>query len=822
MNELSRSSRTRSSAVLAVCTSLVALVSLVAAAPAAAERGGASGATTAALSTAMGRIDAGAASSCAVRAAGWAFCWGDDQLGQIANGPGQNDSNVPSRVAPLAGDELAFVQLSVGGSHVCGIADRFRAGTTERVVVCWGSNLSGQALGAGSQYDFAESYADPPVGEQWTAISSGLSFTCALTSAGKVFCWGANGTGQLGQGDTGNRTAPTLVALPNDAVATKIAAGQGHACVVTDVASLICWGAGNQGQLGNGGLDNVGDDELLTAGNAVIALPGGRTATAVATGNDHTCVVMNDGAVTCWGFAGQGRLGDGANTGIVVSPPAPIALPSGSTALAIAAGGSHSCALLSDSAVSCWGGNADGKIGIGTDVDQRTPGPRVELPDGQAARSITTGDSHTCVLTSGDDPVCWGSNVNGRSGYATPDFIGDDETPAEQGIIDVQYPTTVYTALTPQRLLDTRPGTTVGYTGAKPGAGSTVEVAIPAAVSPRGLTFIGAVVLNVTATDTAGPGFVTAYPPDGPRPLASSLNHVRAGQTIPNLVTVPVSADGTVALYTSSGTHLVADLVGVYTQSGGSTAGRLQLAPTPTRIYDTRPATLVGHTGAKPAAGTTLVIPIRGTAPVPATGVGAAVVNVTVTETEQAGFLTVWPEGPQPLASNVNYDRSGQSIANQVIVPIGADGAIRLFTLSPTHVVIDVVGWYTDASAPTLASGLFVPTTPYRHLDTRPNAKLPANGSVTVDMVGVGHITGAGVSAVVTNLTATEPASPSFLAMYSAGLATPPLISNVNVDTAGLTIANQAISAVDFPAGRVRVFSLAPSHVIVDSTGYFI
>jgi alpha-tubulin suppressor-like RCC1 family protein len=822
MQHPTRTPRIRLRALLAACASTVALMSLATAAPVGAERGGASGAPAAAVSTAMGRIDAGAASTCAVRAAGWAFCWGDDQLGQIANGPGQIDSNVPSRVTPAAGDELAFVQLTVGGSHVCGIADRFRAGATARVVVCWGSNLSGQALGAGTQYDVAESYAAPPVGEQWTAISGGLSHTCALTTAGSVYCWGANGTGQLGQGDTDNRDAPTLVALPNDAVATKIAAGQGHTCVITDAAALICWGAGNQGQLGNGGVDNVGDDELLSAGNAVIALPGGRTATAVASGNDHTCVVMNDGAVTCWGFAGQGRLGDGANTGNVLAPPVPVALPSGSTAQAVAAGGSHSCALLADSTVTCWGGNADGKIGIGTDVDQRTPGPKVQLPGAQLARSITTGDSHTCVLTSGDDPVCWGSNVAGRSGYPAPEFIGDDETPAAQGIIDVQYPTTVYAALTPQRLLDTRPGTTIGYSGAKPGADSTVEVSIPASVSPRGLTYIGAVVLNVTATDTSGPGFVTAYAPDGPRPLASSLNHVRAGQTIPNLVTVPVSADGKVALYTSSGTHLVADLVGVYTQSGGSKAGRLELAPTPTRIYDTRPATLVTHTGGKPAAGEVLVVPIRGAAPVPATGVGAVVVNVTVTETEQAGFLTVWPEGTQPLASNVNYDRSGQTIANQVIVPIGADGAIRLFTLSSTHIVLDVVAWYTDGTAPTLASGLFVPTTPYRHLDTRPNNKLAANGVVAVDMVGVGHITRAGVSAVVTNVTATEPASPSFLALYSAGLATPPLISNVNVDTAGLTIANQAISAVDFPAGRVRVFSLAPSHVIVDSTGYFI
>jgi hypothetical protein len=202
--------------------------------------------------------------------------------------------------------------------------------------------------------------------------------------------------------------------------------------------------------------------------------------------------------------------------------------------------------------------------------------------------------------------------------------------------------------------------------------------------------------------------------------------------------------------------------------------------------------------------------------------VGAVVVNVTVTDTAGPGFLTAWPQGSRPLASNVNYERSGQTIANQVIVPIGADGKIRVYTLSSAHVVLDVAAWYTDATATELASGLFVPTTPYRHLDTRPNNKLPANGTVAVGMVGVGHISGAGVSAVVTNLTATEPEGPSFLALYSAALATPPLISNVNVDTVGLTIANQAISAVDFPGGRVRVLSLARSHVIVDSTGYFI
>ncbi len=240
-----------------------------------------------------------------------------------------------------------------------------------------------------------------------------------------------------------------------------------------------------------------------------------------------------------------------------------------------------------------------------------------------------------------------------------------------------------YSPLTPNRILDTRSGN--GYSGSKPGAGATVELAVAGrgGIPATGAT---AVVLNVTATEADGPGFVTAWPTGAPRPTASNLNLTHAGQTIPNQVYVPLGANGSVSLFTFSGAHLIADVAGYFTAGGGFTP------LTPDRILDTR-APGIGYGGAKPGAGATVALQVSGAGGVPSTAT-AVVLNVTATEADGPGFVTVWPSGaPQPLASNLNLDAAGQTIANLVLVPIGADGKVLLYTLQGSHLVADVAGF---------------------------------------------------------------------------------------------------------------------------------
>lgn len=220
----------------------------------------------------------------------------------------------------------------------------------------------------------------------------------------------------------------------------------------------------------------------------------------------------------------------------------------------------------------------------------------------------------------------------------------------------------------PRRLVDTRNGP--GPTG----IAGVLEVAVGAG---------GPVVLNVTATESRLPGFVTAYACDKGRPLASNLNLV-PGRDVPNQVVSAVSADGRVCLYTSAPTHLVVDLLGRY-GDGGS---RLRAVPA-SRLLDTREGS-----GVPVRSMTSTRLQVAGRAGVPSTGANAAVVVVTATDATLPGFLTAYPcDRPVPVASNVNYVARLAS-GNLATVPLAADGSLCVFSQRDSHVVVDVFGWF--------------------------------------------------------------------------------------------------------------------------------
>jgi hypothetical protein len=248
-------------------------------------------------------------------------------------------------------------------------------------------------------------------------------------------------------------------------------------------------------------------------------------------------------------------------------------------------------------------------------------------------------------------------------------------------------------SLAPARLLDTRSG--VGApTGAVAGSGTvSLQVAGQGGVPAAG---VSAVVLNVTVASPTASGYVTVYGNGTPRPTASNLNYV-AGQVVPNLVIAPVGSDGKVDLYNGSPgtTHLVADVSGYFLSGTPGIAGTLgSLAPA--RLLDTRSG-LGAPTGAV-APGGTVSLQVAGQGGVPASGVSAVVLNVTVAAPTASGYVSVYGDGTtRPLVSSLNYV-AGQVVPNLVIAPVGSNGKVALYNGSPgtTHLIADVAGYYRN------------------------------------------------------------------------------------------------------------------------------
>jgi hypothetical protein len=374
-----------------------------------------------------------------------------------------------------------------------------------------------------------------------------------------------------------------------------------------------------------------------------------------------------------------------------------------------------------------------------------------------------------------------------------------------------------FTSVTPTRLLDTRNG--VGAPRAAVAANATVvlQVAGRGGVPPSG---VSAVVLNVTVTQPTALGTITVWG-GGARPWASNLNFVR-GQTVPNLVTTPVAADGTVRLYNgSSGTvQLLADVSGYYL--GGTPQRPGMFSPVaPSRLLDTRNG--IGAPKAAVAANGTIVLKVDGQGGVPSTGISAVVLNVTVTQPAATGALTVWGGGTRPWVSNLNF-ASGQTVPNLVLAPVDSAGQVRLYNGSSgtAHMIADVFGFYL-AGGPLLDGGsTAVP--PSRLLDTRnavgaPPGPVSAGATFNLAVGGRGWVLPAGASAVVLNVTVTQPSAAGNITVWANGTARP-WASNLNF-ARGQTVANLVVAPVG-TNGLVSLYNGSPGsvQVIADVAGY--
>ncbi len=340
--------------------------------------------------------------TCAVTTSGAGYCWGRNDRGQLGDG------TTTDRTRPVLVALGSLEAVASGERHTCALTSAGR-------VYCWGDNGSGQ-LGDGTTTD--RSVPTPVPGLDFTSLTAGALHTCGITQDGTAYCWGLNVAGQLGTGSP-STTLPVAVAPPAGETTrlsfTALSAGRSHTCGITDGAAAYCWGANVSGQLGDGTTVN-------RSVPVAVAPPAGQSTplafTSLSVGLAQTCGLTEDGVSYCWGRNASGQLGDGTTIGRPI--PGPVQAPVVFTAVEV--GGGHACALAAPGRAYCWGVNGSGELGDGTTTHRLTP-VEVAPPANRSLpvffASLDAGDGHTCGATIDGRAYCWGSNFHGQLGTGT-------------------------------------------------------------------------------------------------------------------------------------------------------------------------------------------------------------------------------------------------------------------------------------------------------------------------------------------------------------------------------------------------------------------
>ena len=342
--------------------------------------------------------------------------WGYNSTGQIGDGT-TTTRNSPVAIGATDFANASVIQVAAGGFHTCAL-------DVNGKVWCWGNNGNAQ-IGDGTMTQrntpTAVLTSGALAGKTVVQIAAGYTHTCVVAADGGAYCWGWNGEGELGDGTTTQTGTPVAV-LTSGALTGKkvvqIATGETHTCALTSDGRVYCWGFNYFGGLGDG----TTTTRLVPTAVATSGALAGKTVTQVSTGAVHTCALTSDGGLYCWGYNGAGQIGDGSTT----DRNAPVAVATngalaGKTVVQIGAGGHKTCALTSDGSAYCWGDNLYGQVGDGTTTARTTP-VAVSTAGALAGKTIiqiTGAYNHTCALSSEGLAYCWGYNSYGNLGDGT-------------------------------------------------------------------------------------------------------------------------------------------------------------------------------------------------------------------------------------------------------------------------------------------------------------------------------------------------------------------------------------------------------------------
>ena len=511
-------------------------------------------------------MDGGYDQTCGVGADRRAYCWGQNDSGQLGDGS-TDDTNVPVLVAPGANTGNMWLSVSAGSNYSsCGVG-------TDAKAYCWGLNGADGQLGDGST-----SNSDVPVAvvggpESWSSVRVGNTHACGMGTDDEAYCWGDNGFGQLGDGTTDDTNVPVQV-VGGPARWTQVSAGTEHTCGISTDSKAYCWGKNDAGELGIGSLDDTVVPVQVENGDN----PDG-TWDSIVAGYYATCGIGGDDKAYCWGLNEFGQLGDGTTDDTNV--PVKVDLPAGVGArmLSMDAWGQHVCALSTSNVVYCWGLNGDGQLGDSTYTNSDVPvevdlnaAPSANLAAG-TPRMVAVGSSISLMVS--------------EFGTA-PAFTA--ASPPSTGTVGAAYSTYTFTASGSTPITFARasgslpPGLTLASNGVLSGTPTTsgtytFTVSASNGVNPDATTS------PITITITSSSNTTPVWPPSAPGEAPGVVSAVSA-----------VAGDGQVTVSWTAPGNPGSDPVNRYVVTA-SPGGKTCTVTVPNTLPPTAPATSCTVTG---------------------------------------------------------------------------------------------------------------------------------------------------------------------------------------------------------------------------------
>lgn len=385
-----------------------------------------------AIRDAVTGISVGYNSTCARLQSGAVRCWGRGDEAKLGYG---NRDDIGDDEFPLARGNVnvggSVVQVATGRDHTCAVLSGGK-------VRCWGSGSLG-ALGYGNPEDIGDNETpaaagDVNIGGRAVQVAVTGGRTCAVLDTGDVRCWGNNYSGELGYGHYLTVWFPASAGvLDIGGPVAQMSLGPSHMCALLANGRVRCWGQGEGGKLGYADTNDIGGSEVAGAGGDVDV---GGQVTQISAGKSHTCAVLSTGKLRCWGDNSYGALGYPMSVSMVGDDETPASV--GDVALdtpvrQVAAGESHTCVLLTDGNVRCWGDPSRygllSVLGYGTNSPVTPASAATDVNVGGSVAQIATDLDHTCALLTNGAVRCWGRSFEGALGYPSVTNIGDDELP---------------------------------------------------------------------------------------------------------------------------------------------------------------------------------------------------------------------------------------------------------------------------------------------------------------------------------------------------------------------------------------------------------